>query len=128
MNKDKEIEALFAQAVTEFDDSERFIGELSSRLEKVEYLKRLQEEQRRSLWKRLALAAAAGAAGVAASLALLPLLPTDLQVIRSFIGIGEAVLISGNGKFISTLMVTALSYGITFSIRALREEVKEVKQ
>ena len=45
MTKDKELEALFASAITEFNDNDIFIDKLSSRLDKVEFLKRIQQEQ-----------------------------------------------------------------------------------
>lgn len=60
MTKDKELEALFASAITEFNDNDIFIDKLSSRLDKVEFLKRIQQEQKRSCRRYLVVAFVAG--------------------------------------------------------------------
>ena len=47
MIQEKEIEELFSSAITEFDDNSIFTSKLSRKLDKVEHLKRIQDEQKR---------------------------------------------------------------------------------
>ena len=46
MTKDKELENLFATAIQEFNDNDLFTADLSSKLDKVEILKHIQQEQK----------------------------------------------------------------------------------
>lgn len=120
MIQDNALREMFASAVTEFDDNEIFIGELSRRLEKVEYLKRLQKEQKERYRANFVLAFASGALGMLAALFLLPLLPTDMQIIRSVLQTGLPIELPGNAKVLSTIFIIALSYWVLFSIRSIR--------
>ena len=52
MTKDKELENLFATAIQEFNDNDLFTAELSSKLDKVEILKHIQQEQKRRSYTR----------------------------------------------------------------------------
>lgn len=79
MTKDKELENLFATAIQEFNDNDLFTADLSSKLDKVEILKHIQQEQKRRSNTRLLVAFFAGALSVIVALLLLPMLPTDME-------------------------------------------------
>ena len=49
MTKDKELENLFATAIQEFNDNDLFTADLSSKLDKVEILKHIQQEQKNTI-------------------------------------------------------------------------------
>lgn len=127
MTQDKELKELFSTAITEFSDNDRFLEQLCVQLDKVEYLKRVQQEQNRRNRMNLLLAFASGAFGMLAALLLLPLLPSDLQIIESIIHLGSNFAFSGNAKVLSTLMIVALSYGLVFSINSFRRDIKEYR-
>lgn len=123
MTKDKELEKLFSSAITEFPDNDRFMNQLSAQLDKVEYLKRIQQEQKRRLRRNLVLAFASGALAMLAVLLLLPILPSDVQIIESIINTGSNFNLPGKAKVLSTLMIVALSHGLVFSISSTRKYV-----
>ena len=126
MTKDKELEALFASAITEFDDNDIFIDKLSSRLDKVEFLKRIQQEQKRSLRRYLVVAFVAGVLSAVVALLLLPMLPTDLEIIRSITSIGNVALFSYKVKVLSSLMILGLTYGLVFSVYSVLAETRKL--
>ena len=121
MTQDKEIEALFGTAITEFADNDHFLEQLSSKLSKVEYLKCLQHEQWHQYKVHLLLAFASGAAGMLAALFLLPLLPSDMQLIENIIHPGINICFPGNTKILSILITVALSYSLVFSLNSVRK-------
>lgn len=123
MTKDKELEKLFSSAITEFPDNDRFMNQLSAQLDKVEYLKRIQQEQKRRLRRNLVLAFVSGALAMLAVLLLLPILPSDVQIIESIINTGSSFNLPGKAKVLSTLMIVALSHGLVFSISSTRKYV-----
>lgn len=123
MTKDTELEKLFSSAITEFPDNDRFMNQLSAQLDKVEYLKRIQQEQKRRLRRNLVLAFASGALAMLAVLLLLPILPSDVQIIESIINTGSNFNLPGKAKVLSTLMIVALSHGLVFSISSTRKYV-----
>ena len=125
MTQDKELETLFSAAITEFQDNDQFLDQLSAQLDKVEYLKCVQQEQKRRYKMNMALAFASGALGMLVSLLLLPLLPSDMQIIESIIHMGSCFTFPGNFKVLSTLMIVALSYGLVFSISSFRRDIVE---
>lgn len=120
MTQDKELENLFATAITEFADNDRFLEQLSAKLHKVEYLKCVQHEQWRHYKMNLLLAFASGALSMLIVLILLPLLPSDMQLIENIIHPGVNICFPGNAKVISTLMIVALSYSLFFSVNSVR--------
>lgn len=126
MTKDKELEALFASAITEFNDNDIFIDKLSSRLDKVEFLKRIQQEQKRSLRRYLVVAFVAGVLSAVVALLLLPMLPTDLEIIRSITSIGNVALFSYKVKVLSSLMILGLTYGLVFSVYSVLAETRKL--
>lgn len=126
MTKDKELEALFASAITEFNDNDIFIDKLSSRLDKVEFLKRIQQEQKRSCRRYLAVAFVAGVLSAVVALLLLPMLPTDLEIIRSITSIGNVALFSYKVKVLSSLMILGLTYGLVFSVYSVLAETRKL--
>ena len=127
MKQDQELETLFSAAITEFQDNDRFLNDLSAQLDKVEYLKRVQQEQRRCCRKDLALAFVSGVMGMFAALLLLPLLPSDMQIIESFVHLRCDFTFPGSTKVLSTLMTVALSYGLVFSINSLSRDIREFR-
>ena len=127
MTQDKKLETLFSAAITEFPDNDQFLDQLSAQLDKVEYLKRVQQEQKRRYRINLVLAFASGAVGMLAALLLLPLLPSDMQIIESIVHLGHNVTFPGNAKVLSTLMIVSLSYGLVFSINSLRRDIREYR-
>ena len=127
MTQDKELETLFSAAITEFPDNDLFLDQLSAQLDKVEYLKRVQHEQKRRYRMNMVLAFASGAIGMLAALFLLPLLPSDMQIIESLIHLGHGITFPGNAKVISTLMLVAVSYGLIFSINSFSRDIKEYR-
>jgi len=127
MTQDKELETLFSAAITEFSDNDQFLDQLSAQLDKVEYLKRVQQEQKRRYRMNLVLAFASGAVGMLAALLLLPLLPSDMQIIESIVHLGNNISFPGNSKFLSTLMIVSLSYGLVFSINSFRRDIREYR-
>ena len=126
MTKDKELEALFASAITEFNDNDIFIDKLSSRLDKVEFLKRIQQEQNRSCRRYLVVAFVAGVLSAVVALLLLPMLPTDLEIIRSITSIGNVALFSYKVKVLSSLMILGLTYGLVFSVYSVLAETRKL--
>lgn len=126
MTKDKELEALFASAITEFNDNDIFIDKLSSRLDKVEFLKRIQQEQKRSCRLYLVVAFVAGVLSAVVALLLLPMLPTDLEIIRSITSIGNVALFSYEVKVLSSLMILGLTYGLVFSVYSVLAETRKL--
>ena len=124
MTQDKELETLFSAAITEFPDNDQFLDQLSAQLDKVEYLKRVQQEQKRRYRINLVLAFASGAVGMLAALLLLPLLPSDMQIIESIVHLGHNITFPGNAKVLSTLMIVSLSYGLVFSINSFRRDIR----
>ena len=120
MTQDKELENLFATAITEFADNDHFLEQLSAKLHKVEYLKCVQHEQWRHYKMNLLLAFASGALSMLIVLILLPLLPSDMQLIENIIHPGVNICFPGNAKVISTLMIVALSYSLFFSVNSVR--------
>ena len=127
MTQDKKLETLFSAAITEFPDNDQFLDQLSAQLDKVEYLKRVQQEQKRRYRINLVLAFASGAVGMLAALLLLPLLPSDMQIIESIVHLGHNITFPGNAKVLSTLMIVSLSYGLVFSINSLRRDIREYR-
>ena len=127
MTQDKELETLFSAAITEFPDNDQFLDQLSAQLDKVEYLKCVQQEQKRRYKINLVLAFASGALGMLAALLLLPLLPSDMQIIESLIHLGHGITFPGNAKVLSTLMIVAISYGLVFSINSFCRDIKEYR-
>ena len=127
MTQDKELETLFSAAITEFPDNDQFLDQLSAQLDKVEYLKRVQQEQKRRHRINLVLAFASGAVGMLAALLLLPLLPSDMQIIESIVHLGHNITFPGNAKVLSTLMIVSLSYGLVFSINSFRRDIREYR-
>lgn len=127
MTQDKELETLFSAAITEFPDNDQFQDQLSAQLDKVEYLKRVQQEQKRRYRINLVLAFASGAVGMLAALLLLPLLPSDMQIIESIVHLGHNITFPGNAKVLSTLMIVSLSYGLVFSINSFRRDIREYR-
>lgn len=127
MTQDKELETLFSAAITEFPDNDQFLDQLSAQLDKVEYLKRVQQEQKRRYRMNLVLAFASGALGMLTALLLLPMLPSDMQIIESIIHLGHGIIFPGNVKVLSTLMIVAISYGLVFSINSFSRDIKEYR-
>ena len=127
MTQDKELETLFSAAITEFPDNDQFLDQLSAQLDKVEYLKRVKQEQKRRYRINLVLAFASGAVGMLAALLLLPLLPSDMQIIESIVHLGHNITFPGNAKVLSTLMIVSLSYGLVFSINSFRRDLREYR-
>lgn len=120
MTQDKELENLFATAITEFADNDRFMEQLSAKLSKVEYLKCVQHEQWRHYKMNLLLAFASGVLSTLTALILLPMLPSDIQIIESIIQLEVNICFPGNSKVLSALMIVALSYGFVFSLNSVR--------
>ena len=127
MTQDKKLETLFSAAITEFPDNDQFLDQLSAQLDKVEYLKRVQQEQKRRYRMNLVLAFVSGALGMLAALLLLPLLPSDMQIIESIVHLGLNISFPGNAKVLSTLMIVSLSYGLVFSINSFRRDIREYR-
>ena len=48
MTEDKKMEELFSQAKTSFEDNPEFMAKLSEKLDRVEYLRQIQENRYRS--------------------------------------------------------------------------------
>lgn len=115
MTKDKELENLFATAIQEFEDNDLFIDDLSSKLDKVECLKRIQQEQKRRSNTRLLVAFFAGAMSVIVALLLLPMLPTDMEIIRNLTSLSNIALFSHKVKVLSSITLFVLTYSVVFS-------------
>ncbi len=115
MTKDKELENLFATAIQEFNDNDLFTADLSSKLDKVEILKHIQQEQKRRSYTRLLVAFFAGALSVIVALLLLPMLPTDMEIIRNLTSLSDIALFSHKVKVLSSLILFVLTYSVVFS-------------
>lgn len=127
MIKDKEIEDLFSSAITEFDDNSIFTSELSRKLDKVEHLKRIQDEQKRGYRTDVILAFVSGVTGVLAALALLPLLPADIQIVNRILTADFNLAFLDDSKLLSMLFIIAFSYALIFSIHSIRQSIREFK-
>lgn len=115
MTKDKELENLFATAIQEFNDNDIFTADLSSKLDKVEILKHIQQEQKRRSYTRLLVAFFAGALSVIVALLLLPMLPTDMEIIHNLTSLSDIAFFSHKVKVISSLILFVLTYSVVFS-------------
>ena len=115
MTKDKELENLFATAIQEFNDNDHFTDELSSKLDKVEILKHIQQEQKRRSYTSLLVAFFAGALSVIVALLLLPMLPTDLEIIRNLTSLSDIAFFSQKVKVLSSIILFVLTYSVVFS-------------
>lgn len=115
MTKDKELENLFATAIQEFNDNDLFIDDLSSKLDKVEILKHIQQEQKRRSYTRLLVAFFAGALSVIVALLLLPMLPTDMEIIRNLTSLRDIAFFSHKVKVLSSIILFVLTYSVVFS-------------
>lgn len=124
MNQDKEIDALFSSLTTEFPDNDRFLARLSEKLDKVEYIKRIQEEQKRRYRTGMALAFVSGAVGMIAAFILFPLLPSDTQIIGNVLHSVAGLTLPGNAKILSILMTVILSYGLVFSAHSILKDIR----
>lgn len=127
MIQDKEIEDLFSSAITEFDDNSIFTSELSRKLDKMEHLKRIQDEQKRGYRTDVILAFVSGVTGVLAALALLPLLPADIQIVHRILTADFNLTFPADSKLLSMLFVIAFSYALIFSIHSIRQSIREFK-
>lgn len=121
MTKDNDLEKLFASAVREFDDSGRFLEQLDQKLEKVEYIKRIQQEQRQAGITNLVLTLVSGALSLLATFLLFPLLPSDFQILQAISCINLYIPIKA--KLLSIMLIVALTYCLVFSIRSIRRDV-----
>lgn len=124
MTKDKDLEILFSSAIKEFDDNERFLSQLELKLEKVEYVKRVQEEQKKRYRTNLLLAFVAGALSMLVAAVLFPVLPYDLQILQAITDID--LFLPVKAKILSTMLIVALSYGLVFSIRSIRQDLSSL--
>lgn len=115
MTKDKELENLFATAIQEFNDNDLFTADLSSKLDKVEILKHIQQEQKRRSNTRLLVAFFAGALSVIVALLLLPMLPTDMEIIRNLTSLSDIAFFSHKVKVLSSIILFVLTYSVVFS-------------
>lgn len=115
MTKDKELENLFATAIQEFNDNDLSTADLSSRLDKVEILKHIQQEQKRRSYTRLLVAFFAGALSVIVALLLLPMLPTDMEIIRNLTSLSDIAFFSHKVKVLSSIILFVLTYSVVFS-------------
>ena len=97
MTKDKELENLFATAIQEFNDNDLFTAELSSKLDKVEILKHIQQEQKRRSNTRL-LAFFAGASHKVKVLSSISLFVRTYSVVFSAYSIYSTLSADKTGK------------------------------
>ncbi|MGN1215102.1 MAG: hypothetical protein ACI4TJ_02535 [Candidatus Cryptobacteroides sp.] len=121
MTKDNDLEKLFASAVREFDDNGRFLEQLDQKLEKVEYVKRIQQEQRQAWRTNVVLTLVSGALSLLAAFLLFPLLPSDFQILQAISGINLYIPIKA--KLLSIMLIVALTYSLVFSIRSIRRDL-----
>lgn len=77
MTDDKDIEKLFSTAKTEFEDNAQFMDALSEKLDKVEFVKQIQERKLRSYKIGLIVAFAVGVVFGAIGLLVILHLPAE---------------------------------------------------
>lgn len=116
---EKALEQLFSAARCEFEDNDLFLQNLSARLDKVEYLKNVQKEQKRHYGLNLVLAFFAGALSMCIVIVLLPYMPTDMEILNLLVGAGSLALIPAKGKIISALLTAACSYALCWSLASI---------
>lgn len=75
MTDDKDIEMLFATAKTEFDDNDRMMASLNAKLDKVEYIRRIQDQKARQYKIALVVAFVAGILFCGVAIVILNFLP-----------------------------------------------------
>lgn len=121
MTKGKDFEMLFSSALREFDDNDIFLGQLERKLEKVECVKRIQEEQKKNYRIKLMLAFVAGALSLLIAVLLLPILPSDLQILQALIDIDLTLPVRAH--FLSIILIVVISYGLVFSLNSLRHDI-----
>lgn len=113
MEKDKFIENLFADFKPELNDSDRFMAALESKLEAVEYIRKMQRAQLRRY--RLAMVVALVLAVMAGIILFFVLnaLPEGVRLFSFHTDFAPLVFLEQNSRII-TLVATALlvSYGI----------------
>lgn len=83
MTEDKDIEQLFSTAITQFDDNGKFDAELAAKLDKIEFVKRLDAQKRKRYRVGLIAAFAAGAVFVCAFLAVMAFVPSVASLMHS---------------------------------------------
>lgn len=126
MTKDKEIEELFSSAITEFDDNEKFIADLSNQMDKLEYVRNMQAEQKRHYRFGLVAAFVAGVVGVVVALIVFPLLPYDVQIIDRLARSGNALALSSHAKMIATLLFAILTSAVIYSILSIVRDLRRL--
>jgi len=127
MTKDKDLEALFSTAITEFDDNERFLSSLSESLGKIEYVKKLQNTQKHRYRLKLALTFAAGAASIILTLIIYPLLPFDAQILDLLVNKGQSLVISGQAKIVSSSLFAILTATALFSAGSITRDLLKLR-
>jgi len=127
MTKDKDLEALFSTAITEFDDNEQFLSSLSESLGKIEYVKKLQNTQKRRYRLKLALTFAAGAASIILTLIIYPLLPFDAQILDLLASTGQSLVISGQAKIVSSSLFAILTATVLFCAGSITRDLLKLR-
>lgn len=113
MEKDKMIEALFADYKPEIGDTDRFMASLERRLDAVEYIKKMQEAQLRRY--KLAMAMALVLAVVAGTLLFVVVnaLPEGVKLFSFGSDLAPLRFIEDNSRIITLIITGALvGYGI----------------
>lgn len=122
MTRDTEIEKLFSTAKTEFADNEEFTLALSLKLEKVEYIKRMQEENIRHYKKGIITAFIIGAIfGVLAIIAI-AYMPTDTEILSRCKALDINRL-----KWISTAIISVFVGGSAIGIASSVQDLSNLK-
>ena len=121
MTGDTEIVKLFSTAKTEFEDNEEFINSLSARLDKLEYIKRMQEEKLRNYKTGIL---AAFISGVILAIAAIAYMPTDAEILCRVKDFGISI---SDIKWISSTTILLFIGGCAICIASSVQDISSLK-
>lgn len=124
MTKETEIEKLFSSAKTEFQDNEEFINSLSAKLDKVEYIKRMQDEKLRHYKTGILAAFVAGVIFGGTAIVAVTCMPADSEIISRLKAFGITV---AGFKWVSTIIVSLFIGGSAICIASSVQDISTLK-
>ena len=124
MTGDTEILKLFSTAKTEFEDNEEFINSLSARLDKLEYIKRMQEEKLRNYKTGILAAFISGVILGCMAIAAIAYMPTDAEILCRVKDFGISI---SDIKWISSTTILLFIGGCAICIASSVQDISSLK-
>lgn len=124
MTDDKDIEKLFSTAETQFDDDAQFMAALNEKLDKVEFIKQIQERKLKSYRISLIVAFAAGAVFGIIGLFMVSHVPAETFTMT---GTGFLIDFICSSRNISTILLSLLAIAGTIGISLNIQDIQRMK-